>query len=272
MPGGHARSAEHHPARRLAYACGMCTLIVLRRPDHAWPLLVAGNRDEMRDRPWAPPGRHWEDRPEVVAGLDELAGGSWFGINDQGVVAAVTNREGSLGPAPGSRSRGELVLEALDHADAREAAHALADLDPDAYRPFNLFVGDPVSAYWLRHPGDPDRIEVHEIPAGLHMLTAGDLDDWRIERVRLQLPRFRAAAEPHPLACDWRAWQALLSERAPDGHASPQSALNFTLPNGFGTLCSHLVAVPRYPGFTDKPRFLFADGPPDHVPFQDVAL
>src|SRR5260370_12365954 len=129
----------------------MCTLVILRRPDHRWPVLIGGNRHEMIDRPWQPPGRHWPDRPEVFAGLDTLAGGSWLGINDWGVAAAVLNRHGSLGPAPDRRSRGELVLEALDHADAAAAARALADLHPDAYRTFNLIVADDPHGFWLRH-------------------------------------------------------------------------------------------------------------------------
>ena len=69
------------------------------------------------------------------------------------MVAAVLNRVGSLGPAAGKRSRGELVLEALDHADAAAAAKALADLDPEAYRPFNLLIADARDAFWLRHAG-----------------------------------------------------------------------------------------------------------------------
>src|SRR5436853_6767118 len=108
----------------------MCTLAILRRPEHDWPVIIGANRDEMIDRPALAPGRHWPDRPEVVAGQDLLAGGSWLGLNDWGVAAAVLNRHGSLGPAPGQRSRGELVLEALDHADAAAAAHAVADLEP----------------------------------------------------------------------------------------------------------------------------------------------
>lgn len=116
----------------------MCTLVLLRRPDHDWPLIVGANRDEMVDRPSRAPGRHWPDRPEILGGLDVLSGGSWLAMNDHGLVAAVLNRRGSLGPAAGKRSRGELVLEALDHADASAAAWALADLDPGAYRSFNL--------------------------------------------------------------------------------------------------------------------------------------
>src|SRR5208282_1532414 len=108
----------------------MCTVVLLLRPGHAWPVLIAANRDEMLSRPWQPPAAYWPDRPGVVAGLDELAGGSWLGINRHGVVAGILNRHGSLGPAAGKRSRGELVLEALDHADAVQAAAAFAELDP----------------------------------------------------------------------------------------------------------------------------------------------
>src|SRR5262249_36728407 len=107
----------------------MCTVVILRRPDAAWPVLFASNRAERAGRPWGPPGHHWPDRAEVVAGRDDLAGGSWLGVNKSGVVAAILNRHGTLGPAPGLRSRGELVLEALDHHDAADAAKALGALD-----------------------------------------------------------------------------------------------------------------------------------------------
>jgi uncharacterized protein with NRDE domain len=251
----------------------MCTLVILRRPDHAWPLLVAGNRDEMRARPWLPPARHWSDRADVVAGQDLVAGGSWFGVNDHGVIAAVMNRVGTLGPEVGKRSRGELVLEALDHAEASQAAQALADIDPGAYRAFNLFVGDPVSAFWLRHRDDaPKRVEVIEVRPGLHMLTARDLDDESLARIRLHLPRFRAAGTPRPEAGDWTAWQALLADRAYAEHDGPYAALNLDLPNEFGTVCSQLAAVPRYPGRDARPVLLFAPGPPDRVPYQTIAV
>ena len=155
----------------------MCTLIVLRRPGRRWPLLLAANRDEMAGRPWRGPGRHWPDRAHVVAGMDEEAGGSWLGVNDHGVVAGVLNRAGSLGADPDKRSRGELVLEALDHADARAAAEALADLDGHAYRPFNLVVADNRDAFWLRNGDDnpAGEVESRTIPPGLSMLTAHDL-------------------------------------------------------------------------------------------------
>src|SRR5512134_529886 len=107
----------------------MCTLVLLRRPADAWPLLIAANRDEMAERPWLPPERHWRDRPHVTAGLDLLGGGSWLGVNDTGVIAAVLNRINTLGPARGRRSRGELPLVALAAATAREATRMIGEIE-----------------------------------------------------------------------------------------------------------------------------------------------
>lgn len=248
----------------------MCTLVILRRPGHAWPLLVGGNRDEMAGRAWSAPGRHWPDRPEVVAGLDHVGGGSWFGVNDHGVVAVVTNREGTLGADPGYRSRGELVLEALDHSEASAAAAALAELNPQAYRGFNLFVADPLSAHWLRHSGNGAvAIDAMPVEPGLHMLTARDLDDPSVPRIRDFLPRFAAAEVPDPATDQWQEWERLLGARVePADEADPTAAPNFQLANGFGTVCSQLLAVPRYPSNDAKPMLRFAAGPPDRAAFE----
>lgn len=253
----------------------VCTLVVLRRPEDPWPLIVAGNRDERRDRPWLPPARHWGDRPEVVAGFDQVGGGSWFGINNHGVVAVIMDREGTLGPLAGKRSRGELVLEALDHAEAKASARALKDIDTNAYRAFNLFVGDPVSGFWLRHRGEygaPGIVEDFEVPPGLHMLTARDLDDMSVARIRLHISRYHKAKIPDPAGGDWTDWQTLFGSRTFPQQDGAHAAMNLDFPNGFGTVCSHLLAIPRYPGFGHKPKFLFAPGSPDLVPYELVNL
>src|SRR5271167_2972145 len=120
----------------------MCTVVTLFRPGHPVPLLLAANRDEMILRAWDPPAAYWPEQSGVVAGRDRSGGGTWMGINRAGVVAAVLNRVGSLGPAPGKRSRGELPLLALRHGTAGEAAEALSRLDAGLWRSFNLVVAD----------------------------------------------------------------------------------------------------------------------------------
>ncbi|WP_119679195.1 NRDE family protein [Indioceanicola profundi] len=252
----------------------MCSTILLRRPGHDWPLILAGNRDEMVDRPWKPPARHWPDRPDVVAGLDESAGGTWLGLNDAGVVAAILNRQGTLGPQSGKRSRGELVLESLDHADAAEAAKALTHLDPGAYRPFNLVVADNRDAFWLAHRGD-GRIRVQPVPPGLSMLTAHDLNDPASSpRQRFYTPLFAQAAAPEPEKGDWKAWEELLGSRIWEGGLSvgPRGAMCVVTDVGFETVSSALIALPSAERLGTPPIFRFAPGRPDRTPFQDVPL
>ena len=250
----------------------MCTVILLRRPGHDWPLLLAANRDEMRDRPWLPPDRHWPDRPEVFAGLDCLAGGAWLGLNDHGVVATILNRRNTLGPAPGMRSRGELVLDALDHAEAHAAAAALGDLDAHAYRGFNLVIADQDDAFWIRSqgPDGPSRPQIRTIGPGVSMITASDLDDPGDPRIARHLPRWRAAAPPCPERGDWTHWDALLASQ--DGGGDPRGAMTFRLDTGFGTVSSAMIALPdarRAPAPAAAMRF--ADGHPDAIAWRDLS-
>jgi uncharacterized protein with NRDE domain len=251
----------------------MCTVVVLRRPGHAWPLILAANRDEMIERPWRPPARHWPDRPDVVAGLDELAGGSWLGINDHGVVAGILNRFGTLGPAPGQRSRGELVLEALDHADAEAAADALSHIDPRAYRPFNMIIADDRDAFWLRH-ADPRGLGVTatKLQPGLAMIAAGDLDESETPRLRRYRPRFAAAAAPDPGRGDWSAWEALLGDGETTPRDGPAGAMRFVTERGFATVSSALIGLPAPASPAVKPVFRFRAWQPEASAWQDLPI
>ena len=254
----------------------MCTIVILRRPGHAWPLLVAANRDERLDRAWTPPGRHWAGQPDVVAGRDETAGGTWLGINDSGVVAAVSNRRGALGPAQGLDSRGALPLVALAHAHADGAAAAICTLDAGRYRPFNLAVADACDAFWLCYRGGGAAIERAAIPPGLSMLTAAEIDDPTSPRIRRYLPRFRAAPPPRPESGDWGAWRDLLACRDGSGSGDPNAAMTVVTDTGFGTVSSSLIALARGDGGpgggTGERQWLFAPGRPDETPFEAVGL
>ena len=260
----------------------MCTVVILHRPKHAWPLILAANRDEMAGRAWLPPARHWPDREEVTAGLDRLAGGSWLGINEHGVVAAVLNREGSLGPQAGKRSRGELVLEALDHPDAASAASSLADLDPLSYRSFNLIIADNRDAFWLRHAGNAQsHIEVTPLPPGLSMITALDRNDLASARIRAYLPRFEKATPPDPDARGPNAfadWERLLASRlseaaeAASNEGGAAGAMTIVTESGFGTVSSSIIALPAPATPPKHPVWRFAAGRPGEAPFEPVKL
>ncbi len=237
----------------------MCTVVLLIRPGHVWPLVLAANRDEMLHRAWDLPGTHWPAYPGVIAGRDQSGGGTWMGLNRHGVVAAVLNRQGSLGPAPGKRSRGELPLLALRHASAQDAATSIAALDASAWRSFNLILADSRGATFVRGLGQ-GHPQVQPLEAGLHMVTAHDPDDPDSPRVARHLARFQSAPPPTP--GNWQAWQAILADRT--GPSGEQ--INVEPRGGFGTVCSSLLALPA----NTPPIWLFAAGPPDQAEFRPV--
>jgi hypothetical protein len=239
----------------------VCTVVLLIRPGHPWPVMLAANRDERLDRAWDLPGEHWPDRRGVIAGRDRSGGGTWMGINRHGVVAAVLNRRGSLGPAPGKRSRGELPLRALDQPTAALAAEALAALDAGSWRGFNMVLADPGGGIFLRGLG-AGRVEWWALAPGCHMVTAHDVDDPQSPRVARHLHRFAAAPPPSPEALD--GWRDILLDRS--GVAGEQ--INVVPRGGFGTVCSSLLALSP----TARPVWQFAAGPPDVAPFLPVAL
>jgi hypothetical protein len=201
--------------------------------------------------------------------LDRLAGGSWLGINQAGLVAVMLNRHGSLGPAPGRRSRGELVLAALSHSELETAASAVAARPAAEYRRFNLVLANACRVLLVLHR-QTGRIEVEPVAPGLHLLASGELDDTEHPRIRRFLARFQHADVPDPETGDWRAWRELLVCRTTGGSDAPEAAMNLEFPNGFGTRSSSLIALPADPQVRGRPFWLFADGPPDITPFQPV--
>ena len=164
----------------------MCSIVILRQSDSEWPLIIGANRDEMVSRKCLPPGKHWDDRPHVFAGKDLEAGGTWLGINDYGVVCGIMNRINTLGTDPNKRSRGELVLDALDHADANESLNAIVEIEKNSYRGFNMLIADNTNAYWIKSSEDSEVIEYFNIPDGLSMITAYDRNDIDSKRIWIQ--------------------------------------------------------------------------------------
>ncbi|TNB88433.1 hypothetical protein FHJ31_03525 [Pseudomonas sp. Fig-3] len=118
----------------------MCLIVFAWRPGHARPLIVAANRDEFYARPTLPLGQ-WPDAPDVHAGRDLEAGGTWLGVGADGRFAALTNIRDPAQP-PGFKSRGELVARFL--SGNLSIADYLSEVVPHAgeYGGFNLLLGD----------------------------------------------------------------------------------------------------------------------------------
>ena len=217
----------------------MCTVVLLKRSGHPWPVVIAANRDEQVDRPWDLPSAWWADRPGVVGGRDRTGSGTWMGLNRHRVVAVVLNRQGSLGPARGKRSRGDLPLLALEHRSAPAAAAAIARLQSALWRPFNMVVADATGAVIFLRSLGAGQIKQVPLPDGLHMITSSEPNDMERPRVARHFPLFQAA--PPVGADDLSTWQTLITDRS----GGPDEQLHIVPRQGYGTVCSSVLALPR---------------------------
>lgn len=58
----------------------MCLVTLAFQSHPKYPLIVVANRDESYERPSAE-AAFWSDHPDLLAGRDLEAGGTWFGVN-----------------------------------------------------------------------------------------------------------------------------------------------------------------------------------------------
>jgi uncharacterized protein with NRDE domain len=185
----------------------MCLILVAWRAHPDYPLIVAANRDEFFARPSAA-AAFWPDSPDILAGRDLEAGGTWLGINRQLRFAAVTNYRDPANNQAGRHSRGSLTSNFL-HSQASPNDY-LAALAPNDYAGFNLLVAD------REQLGYYSNIEkkVHQLPAGIYGLSNRLLDTPWPKLVSAK-QRFTAALASLP---DEQAFFALLAddELAPD--------------------------------------------------------
>ena len=147
----------------------MCLVIVSFQQRVDAPLVVGANRDEWLDRPSTPWGL-LRTTPATLGGRDDVAGGTWLAVNENGVVAALTNRPARGGRDRTKRSRGELPLEATLEPTAIRAVDRLRrEIHPDLYNPAWMLVGDRQTLFYVAvEPGSP--LRATRLDRGLHVL------------------------------------------------------------------------------------------------------
>jgi len=214
----------------------MCLIAVAWRASAARPLVIAANRDEAHARPTAP-AAWWPDTPDVLAGRDLEAHGTWLGVDRRGRFAAVTNLVTPGRRARGERSRGTLVADFLRGRESAERYAARVAAEVDAYGPFNLLVAD-ADALWFVGSRRP----AHPLGAGVHAVSNVEPGvDWpKVTAARNRLAEVIDSPEIDA------ALFALLAERRPaeNGYDSRQVS-PFVLDPVWGTRSSTVVVIDR---------------------------
>ena len=227
----------------------MCTLVLLQRPREL--LAISGNRNELLSRPAT--GPRLENG--VLAPRDDLAGGSWLGLNRHRLFVCVTNRRGAM-VDPSRKSRGLLVLEALQARSARGLHQALRELRGDRHNGFHLVYADLDDAFvtWSDgHAVSQERLQ----PGLVQVVTERSFGAGEGARERSVAEAF-ARLEP-----DVRGWRTPMTAHARE---PLESACVHADAVGYGTRSSlQLMLRP------DGAEALWTDGHPCVNPARDIS-
>jgi hypothetical protein len=236
----------------------MCLLAIHFQVCADAPLLIAANREEFYARPSLPPAIQ-PGTPRVLCGIDARAGGTWLGVNEYGLVVAVTNRR-KPDPPPAPRSRGLLCRELLNFANAVSAlSFAYQELATGAYDGANFACLDGDDGAVI-HAGR--RLEMVKLSPGLHLVTAGDVSDPADYRQTLARRLFADR--------DWAGPREFVEvakrvcSRGPVGDC-PGIVLRG---DGRGTVSSTILGITRR---AEESFYRFAAGAPDTTPYQDYS-
>ncbi|HOM17346.1 MAG TPA: NRDE family protein [Thermoguttaceae bacterium] len=237
----------------------MCIMAIYYQVVSNAPILAAYNREEFFDRPTQPP-RIQSGKPRVVCGIDKKAGGTWLGINQYGLLAAVANRPKTNVPQE-PRSRGLLCRELLNCRTAREAALLAAqELSSGQYAGANYVCVD--AKYGAVVYGG-NHVEIVELTPGLHILTNGDLND--PTDPRQQLVRRQFTLQRLDSSVTFLAVASRIFSRRPDPAGRGGVVL---LGPEFGTVSSTLISLPNK---TQHSILQYSNGPPCDYPYEDLS-
>jgi uncharacterized protein with NRDE domain len=247
----------------------MCTLAFYFHVFPRYRIVVAANRDESLTRPSSLPIQ-LHSSPWIYGGRDLLAGGTWLGINESGLVAAVLNRQTPEPIDPQRRSRGLLCLEALTYPSATAALQFVTAEPARRYNACNVLLADHTTAY-VAHTRD-GAFQVSPLPPGVYLITNSDANDPRCPRIARSSCRFqqishKLSGSADPLPAVFTELQLLLSDHGETG-THPRDGLCLHL-DGYGTSSSTLLAYS-----TTQHRFTyhFAPGPPCRSVYQEVPV
>ncbi|MGH7170314.1 MAG: NRDE family protein [Gemmataceae bacterium] len=233
----------------------MCLLALFFRVVEDAAVVAGANREEYYQRGGEPP-RLLDGPIPAVAGIDPLAGGTWFGVNANRVLVAVTNRRKLDVPAQ-PRSRGLLVREMLACPSAAAALdHGIAALEQNRYAGANFLCADAERAVVIQAG---DWLRVKPLPPGIHVLTNRDVNDASDPRLTYALDWLNRRS--HATAADCvRALAQLCAQHEPD---DPPMCFR---DNDRGTVSSSIVALR---GTLTDSTYLHTQGAPCQTPYAD---
>lgn len=147
----------------------MCLIVFAWQSHPEYKLVLAANRDEFHRRP-SQALHWWPDKPNVLAGRDLQAGGTWLAANRKGGFATVTNYREQQRVDRKLKSRGDLVSDFVTNdVNALEFVNSIGG---EKYAGFNFLAADNEELIYVSNRGDgPTRLS-----PGIYGLSNASLD------------------------------------------------------------------------------------------------
>lgn len=137
----------------------MCLILFSWKNHDNYKLVLAANRDEFYARPTSA-ADFWKDHPDVLAGRDLQAGGTWLGLTKSGRFAAITNYRDPSIHKENAPSRGALTTDFLLGSETPGDYLKRISEEGDQYYGFNLLIGDQVELwYYSNMAGKPESLK-----------------------------------------------------------------------------------------------------------------
>jgi uncharacterized protein with NRDE domain len=147
----------------------MCLVIFAWQTHPDYRLVLAANRDEFHRRP-SQPLHWWPDSPDLLAGRDLQAGGTWLAAHRSGRFATVTNYRERQKAEGNPKSRGALVTNFV--AGDMDAATFAGSISGKDYAGFSLLTADDKDLFYVSNRGD----EPTRLAPGIYGLSNASLD------------------------------------------------------------------------------------------------
>lgn len=197
----------------------MCLILFSFRHHSRYQLVMAANRDEFLDRPTAS-ADFWEDDPNVLAGRDLKAGGTWLGITKTGRIAALTNFRNPSLRNDNAPSRGRLVSDFLKGSEKPLEYVQRLMITAHNYNHFNLLLGDLNQIYSISNLDET----WHTLEPGIYGLSNHLLDTpWpKVTKGREELSQVLSAGKK-PFVD--RIFEILTDNQQPDDRFLPDTGV-----------------------------------------------
>ena len=226
----------------------MCLVVFANNVHKNYKLIFAANRDEFYNRP-TEQAEFWNNYPDLLAGKDLQAGGTWMGITKQGRFVAITNFRDLRNFKENAPSRGKLTLDFLVNEIGPEEYYKSLKSTLNDYNGFNLLLGNINELYYFSNKN----YGLKKLEPEIYGLSNALLDTpWpKVAKSKSYLKKIIDQQEIHP----WEVLNILSDTMLAKDEELPDTRVGlelerllspvFTRMEKYGTRCSTIVMVDK---------------------------